>query len=185
MAKASALAYYGVVNYDGHPGVNVGGGLFKGGINQRQTTPIDTRAVMKGAQVSLYELHAKWQYQKWELSGLTALGQFDGVSDFNATGIANPVPQQFKGWYAQAAYRAWQKGDYSLVPFARYERLNTALGFAGLPPGLTPTHDPDTRTVTAGFSFYLHPQVVLKMDVQRFLNNSQLDRVNLGVGFHY
>jgi hypothetical protein len=177
------MAYYGVVNYDGHPGVNVGGGLFKGGLNQRQPA---TRAALKDAQVTLYELHAKWQFQKWELSGLTALGQFDGVANFNSTLSAdNPVPKQFKGWYAQAAYRAWQKGDYSLIPFARYERLNTALGYAGLPAGVTPTTDPDTRTLTAGFSFYLHPQVVLKMDVQRYLNNSQLDRVNLGVGFHY
>jgi hypothetical protein len=183
LAKAAAMAYYGVVNYDGHPGVNVGGGLFKGGLNQRQPA---TRAALKDAQVTLYELHAKWQYQKWELSGLTALGQFDGVANFNSTLSAdNPVPKQFKGWYAQAAYRAWQKGDYSLIPFARYERLNTALGYAGLPDGVTPTTDPDTRTLTAGFSFYLHPQVVLKMDVQRYLNNSQLDRVNLGVGFHY
>jgi hypothetical protein len=183
LARAASLAYYDVVNYNGIPGLNVGSGFFKGGFNQRQP---DTRAVMKGAGVSLYELHAKWQYQKWELSGLTALGQFDGVANFNAaTGVDNPVPKQFKGWYAQAAYRAWHKGDYSLVPFARYERLNTALGYAGLPAGLTPANDPDTRTVTAGFSFYLHPQVVFKMDVQRYLNNSQLDRVNLGIGFHY
>ena len=32
-AKSAALAYYGAVNYDGHPGVNVGGGFFQGGIN--------------------------------------------------------------------------------------------------------------------------------------------------------
>ena len=182
LARAASMAYYGVVNYDGHPGVNVGGGLFQGGINQKQP---DTQALMKGAQVTLYELHSKWQYQRWELSALGALGQFSGVADFNASGIANPVPHVFKGGYAQVAYRAWQQGDYSWVPFARYERLNTAVGYAGLTPSAMPTHTPDTRTWTAGMSFYLHPQVVLKMDAQHFLNNHQLDRVNLGVGFHY
>ena len=79
----------------------------------------------------------------------------------------------------------WRQGDYSLVPFARYERLNTAVGFSGLPQGVAPATDPDTRVMTVGASFYLHPQVVLKIDTQRYFNNSQLDRVNLGLGFHY
>ena len=109
------------------------------------------------------------------------------MAAFNAAGVSgtNPVPDEFRGWYTQAAYRLWRQGDYSLVPFARYENVNTAVGFSGLPQGLMPQTDPDTRVVTVGASFYLHPQVVLKVDTQRYLNNSSLDRLNVGVGFHY
>jgi hypothetical protein len=36
-----------------------------------------------------------------------------------------------------------------------------------------------------GASYYLHPQVVVKMDLQKYVNNSTLDRFNMGLGFHY
>jgi hypothetical protein len=72
-----------------------------------------------------------------------------------------------------------------LWPFARYERLNTALSYSGLPEGVAPAIRPDTRTVTVGANYYLHPQVVLKMDYMRFLNDSTRDRFNLGVGFDF
>ena len=182
LARAASLAYYGALNYDGVPGVNVGGSVFTGGIGQKQAgiaTP--------HARVTLAEVHAKWQVGRWDLAALAAQGHFQGVAVFNASGASasNPVPDDFRGWYAQAAYRLWRQGDYSLVPFARYERVNTALGFSGLPQGVAPVSDPDTRVMTMGASFFLHPQVVLKVDTQRYFNNSALDRVNLGVGFHY
>ena len=185
LAKAGSWAYYGALNYDGIPGFNVGGSVFSGGVAQKQ--PIAS----PNASVSLAELHAKWQVGRWDLAGLVAQGKFHQVSAFNATALTagsngiNAVPDQFRGWYAQAAYRLWRQGDYSLHPFARYERVNTALGFSGLPSGLGVPSDPDTRVMTWGASFYLHPQVVLKLDAQRYFNNSSLDRINLGVGFHY
>ena len=181
-AKAASLAYYTALNYDGVPGVNVGGSLFSGGIGQRQPT-----MASPNASVNLTELHAKWDLGSWALAGLVALGRFHDVAAFNASGAngSNPVPDVFRGGYLQAAYRLWRQGDYSLVPFTRYERVNTAVGFSGLPMGLAPATDPDTRVITVGASFYLHPQVVLKADTQRYLNNAQLDRFNLGIGFHF
>ena len=179
-AKAASLGYYGALNYDGIPGVNFGGSLFQGGIGQKQPT-----IASPNASVTLAEVHTKWQLGSWDLSALAAQGRFHDVSAFNASGNGvNPVPDQFRGWYAQAAYRLWRKGDNSLVPFTRYERVNTALGYSGL-GGLTPANDPDTKVWTVGASYYLHPQVVVKMDVQKYLNNSALDRFNMGLGFHY
>jgi hypothetical protein len=179
-AKAASLGYYGALNYDGVPGVNFGGSLFQGGIGQKQPT-----SASPNASVTLAEVHTKWQVGAWDLSALAAQGRFHDVSAFNASGNGvNPVPDQFRGWYAQAAYRLWRKGDNSLVPFTRYERVNTALGYSGL-GGLAPANDPDTKVWTVGASYYLHPQVVVKMDVQKYLNNSSLDRFNMGLGFHY
>ncbi len=179
-AKAASLGYYGALNYDGIPGVNIGGSLFQGGIGQKQPT-----IASPNASVTLAEVHTKWQIGSWDLSALAAQGRFHDVSAFNASGNGvNPVPDQFRGWYAQAAYRLWRKGDNSLVPFTRYERINTGLGYSGL-GGLAPANDPDTKVWTLGASYYLHPQVVVKMDVQKYQNNSALDRFNMGLGFHY
>ena len=182
LARAASAAYYGALNYDGVPGLNLGGSVFSGGIGQKQSS-----IATPNARLTLTEVHAKWQTGGWDLSALAAQGRFHGVATFKASGASgsNPVPDQFRGWYAQAAYRLWREGDYSLVPFTRYERVNTALGFSGLPQGLTPAREPDTRVMTVGASFYLHPQVVLKIDTQKYMNNSQLDRLNVGVGFHY
>jgi hypothetical protein len=180
-AKAASLGYYGALNFDGIPGVNFGGSLFQGGIGQKQPT-----IASPNASVTLAEVHTKWQVGSWDLSALAAQGWFHDVSAFNASGngASNPVPDQFRGWYAQAAYRLWRSGDRSLVPFTRYEQVNTALGFSGL-GGLAPANDPNTKVWTAGASYYLHPQVVVKMDMQKYQNNSALDRFNMGLGFHY
>jgi hypothetical protein len=180
-AKAASLGYYGALNFDGIPGVNFGGSLFQGGIGQKQPT-----IASPNASVTLAEVHTKWQVGSWDLSALAAQGWFHDVSAFNASGngASNPVPDQFRGWYAQAAYRLWRSGDRSLVPFTRYEQVNTALGFSGL-GGLAPANAPNTKVWTAGASYYLHPQVVVKMDMQKYQNNSALDRFNMGLGFHY
>ncbi len=181
-AKAATLATYGALNYDGLPGVNLGGSLYNGGVGQKQPD-----IASPSASVTLAEVHGRWQSGRWDVSTLAASGRFHDVSAFNATslGMSNPVPNQFRGWYGQAAYRVWNQGDYSLVPFVRYEKLNTALGFSGVPTGLAPRIEPDTRVWTVGASYYLHPQVVLKVDTQRYLNNSALDKLNMGVGFHF
>lgn len=182
LAKAKELAAYVALNYNGIPGLNIGASVFSGGVGHQQPN-----FAAPDASMQLAELHARWQPGKWDLSVLGAAGQFSNVDSLNATfaGQTTPVPNKFSGAYVQAAYHLWQQGDYSLAPFVRYEQLNTARGYSGLAAGLAPTVMPDTRLWTVGANFYLHPQVVLKLDVQRYLNDSALDRFGLGVGFHF
>jgi hypothetical protein len=190
-AKAASLGYYGALNFDGVPGMNFGGSLFQGGIGQKQSVVASTGAYMPSpdASVTLAELHTKWQVGSWDLSALAAQGWFHDVSAFNSAtssnGFNNPVPNQFRGWYAQAAYRLWRSGDESLVPFTRYEHVNTAVSYPGIFSGQVVSTGPDNKVWTTGASYYLHPQVVLKMDLQRYQNNRDLDRFNMGIGFHY
>jgi hypothetical protein len=182
LAKARTLAGYGALNYNGIPGLNVGGSVYHGGAGQKQAG-----FAAPDATVTLTEAHARWQPGRWDLSALAAAGRFGGVSALNATfaGQPTPVPDSFRGWYAQAAYKVWQQGDYAVWPFARYERANTARGFSGLPAGTAPDPQADTRQMVVGASFYLHPQVVVKADYTRVFSNSAQDRLALGIGFHY
>lgn len=181
-AKARSLAGYAAVNDNSLPGLNFGGSVYHGGAGHKQPDFAGADAT-----VSLAEAHVRWQPGRWDLSALAAAGRFGGVSALNATfaGDSTPIPSRFGGWYTQAAYRAWEQGGRSLWPFARYERLNTAKAYTGLPEGTAPAVQPDTRVVTVGANYYLHPQVVLKADYMRFLSDSQRDRFNLGVGFHF
>jgi len=182
LAFARSLATYGAVNYSGIPGFNVGGTVYYGGVGQHQPG-----FAAPDATLTLAEAHARWQPGRWDFAALMAQGRFHGVDALNATfaGQPTPVPDRFGGWYVQGAYKLWNSQEQSLWPFARYERLNTAKSFSGLPQGLAPDAQRDTRTLTVGASYYLHPQVVFKADYQRFSNDSSLDRFNLGVGFEF
>lgn len=184
-AKASNYGVYGALNFNGIPGFNVGASLFNAGVGAPTDKDGNVFAA-PNARLTLGELHARWQPGTWDLSALAAMGGFSGVSDLNATyaGKSSPVPNRFGGWYAQAAKRVWRSGDRSLAPFLRYEQLNTALGYDGL-GAQTPAIAADTRVWTAGLNFYLHPQVVFKFDVQQYLNDTSLSKLNLGVGFHF
>ncbi|HVZ44485.1 MAG TPA: hypothetical protein VHA82_11800 [Ramlibacter sp.] len=182
LALARTLAGYAAVNYSGVPGLKVGGSIFHGGAGQKQPG-----FAAPDATVTLAEAHARWQAGPWDIAALAAQGRFSGIAALNATfaGQPAPVPDRFGGWYAQGAYRVWQAGPQSLWPFARYERLNTASSYSGLPAGVIPAPLPATRTVTVGANYYLNPQVVFKVDYMRFVDDSTRDRFNLGVGFDF
>jgi len=167
LARASDLAQYASLNYNGVPGFNVGASLFTGGAGQSQP------GIDDHPRVTLWEAHTRWTPGVLDLSALYARGVIGGAGATNAANIGQPtpIPDSFYGWYAQGAYRVWQHGTYSLSPFARYERFKTAL---------------PTETVnTYGVNFYLNPNVVFKADYQSFHVDSDLDRFDLGIGLAF
>ncbi len=181
-AKAANLALYGALNWNGIPGLNIGGGIFASKVGQKQPD-----APSPDARMMLAEVHTRWMPGNWDLSALYAEGRFSNTEALNLTLVGNPypVPKRFSGWYMQAAYKLWESGNYSLYPFARYEEYNTArsyddvlipYGYSGLPT---------EKVVTTGVSFKLHPQVVLKADYQWFREDSNRNAINLGMGFAY
>ena len=93
------------------------------------------------------------------------------------------MPKEFWGWYARAAYSVWNQGDYSLAPFIRYERFNTAAKFADLGAGLTPEAAATEGVATVGANFKLNSKVVFKADCQKFKVDTRHDRFNLGLGY--
>lgn len=182
LARAKSLSGYAALNFNGVPGLNVGASAFTGGVGQGVP---DFAA--RDARLTLWEVHSRWQPGKFDLSALYAKGRISKTADLNQTfaGQPTPVPQEFYGWYAQAAYKLWTSGDYSLAPFVRYERLNTAQSYAAMPAGLEVDTQPDERIRAAGLSFKLHPQVVIKADYRQFKQDKNKDGYNLGVGYSF
>ena len=179
LAKARDLSGFGAVNWRGIPGLLVGGSIFTGGATHGQA--------VASARVTLWDLHARWTPGRWDLSALYARASISNTAALNAARVGNPtlIPKSFYGWYTQAAYRLWSQGDYALSPFVRLEQFNTAGSFADLGAGLTPSGAAAERVVTLGANLQVAQGVVLKADYQRFRENKDADRFNLGVGWSF
>ncbi|HEY9064095.1 MAG TPA: hypothetical protein VIO33_03875 [Burkholderiaceae bacterium] len=179
LAKARDLAAFGALNWRGVPGLLLGGSLFTGNATHAQATT--------QSRITLWDLHARWTPGRWDLSGVYSRGTISNTDVLNAPLVGNTtlIPKSFDGWYLQGAYKVWSSEDYALLPFLRWEQYNTARSYADLGPGLTPEAGPTERVITLGANFQVTPQVVLKADYQRFRENKDLNRVNLGLGWSF
>lgn len=191
LANAQKLSGFVSLNYRGVPGLTLGGSVFNGG------TVKATPDMGSSQRVTLYEAHVRYQPGPWDLSALYAHGSFSHTAEANASAAAaaaangqsltNPLPASFYGWYLQAAYNA-HVGGYRLAPFVRYEKYNMAASYEGvgsgfaLPDGFPVPHD---TVYTVGANFYLNPNVVFKVDYQRFKINRDFSRLDLGLGVQF
>ncbi len=123
-AKAANLSGYGALNWRGYPGLLLGGSIFAGKAGQEQPDFPSQNAV-----VTLAEAHARWTPGPFDLSALYARGHISDTAPYNQTVVGNPtlIPQDFYGWYAQAAWYAWQRGDYQFAPFVSLPALQHRL----------------------------------------------------------
>lgn len=195
LARASDLSVYGSLEYRGIPGLLVGGSVFSGGALQdnadfRQDGDLPDFTGIK-SRVTLWDVHARWQYRGFDLQGLYARGTIshaDAIDNaliaYNmANGEERPlVPSAFYGWLVQGAYSFGLGGDMTLSPFLRYERFNTQ---ARLPLGLSSDPENRDRVLTAGVSFHPLTEVVVKADYQKYFDNSGNDRINVGLGYMF
>ncbi|NEX62816.1 porin [Noviherbaspirillum galbum] len=182
LAKSRDLSVHGALNWRGVPGLLLGGSVFTGKAGHR-TAGFQAQ----DARVTLWDLHARYTPGRWDLQGVYARGQISNVDALNLTLVGNPtlVPTSFYGWYAQAAYQLLKSGDYSLSPFLRYEKFNTARSTTTLPAGLGGDPAADEKVVTLGANLRVGEGVVVKADYQKFREDTTRDRLNLGVGFSF
>jgi hypothetical protein len=180
LARAGDLAGFGALNYTGLPGLRFGGSVFSGGASQDQPGFDKNR-------ITLWEGHARWNPGNWDLSALYARGHISNTRPINLTLVGNPtlIPESFFGWYVEAAYRATLPNLWTLSPFARYERFNTASGYAALGAALTPDPLDDESVFAAGANLEIAPGVVVKLDYLRFRRDDGNDRFDLGVGYQF
>jgi len=185
-ANAYDLALYGALNYRA-PGLLVGGGYFTGNTGQNgQTNPL-----LKGvdARLRLWDVHAKYSIAGFDLQALYASGTLGDADKINTAILATSsapfaAPKAFSGWYAQAAYHLYRRGDVDLAPFVRYERYDI---HQQEDPANGLLQDPNNfeRVTTVGFNLKIHPQVVIKSDVQAYQTDRNKSRFNIGLGYMF
>ncbi|MBS0365289.1 MAG: porin [Proteobacteria bacterium] len=191
LANGRRLSQYAALGYNGINGLSLGAAISSG-----KAVPAATGS---DPRVTLWEGHARWTPGPFDLSALYARGTISDTAPANQAnpGTPNPIPSAFYGYFFQAAAQAWQRGDYRLDPFLRYEVYDLGQRWSGVPGpdvpagltqmspapgdfGLWPKYR--DRVWTIGTSFYLGPHVVLKADYQWFRENQDFKRFDLGLG---
>jgi len=187
LAKARDPSLYAAANWQGVPGLLLGGGVFTGKIGQG-----DAVLPVNRSRLILSEAHLRWQPGPFDFSALYTRGTISNTQDLNLQflGQPTPVPKSFWGGYVQGAWRALEWGsDSSLSPFLRYEMFNTAAAYATQPQGLGTAPLPTQRVWTLGANYYLNPNVVFKVDYQKFRYEDLVlgygNRFDLGLGYQF
>ena len=198
LANTRHLSGFAAINYRGIPGVTLGGTYFTGVAAAAAATIPDNE------RVTLWETHARYQPGKLDLEALYARGTISNTAAANELypGTPNPLPASFDGWFVQGAYNVWQSGSQHLSPFARYEKYDMGASYEGIAPGFSayptgPIPNPSAPTTfttfaiphdtvgTVGLNYYLNPNVVFKVDYQKFRVNSDFSRFDVGMGLQF
>ena len=194
LADARNLAVYGALNYR-LPGLLVGGGVFTGDTGQNGAVNGVPSPALEGvaARFTLWDVHAQYRAAGLDVQVLYAsgtLGDADKVTAaILAANQADPTqafaaPKSMKGWYVQTAYHLYKKGNFDVAPFVRYERIDIR---QAEDPANGLLQDPrnDERIKVAGVNFWVHPQVVLKADIQWYTTDKSQSRFDIGGGFMF
>lgn len=184
-AHAKDPAVFAALNWRGVPGLQLGGSWFSGNGGQGQASAFGGKL-----RVTLWDLHARYTLGALDLSTVYARGTISGTADFNTHKLGSgpdwfPIPKSFDGAYVQAAYKVWSWDDLSLSPFVRAERYNTRKSFADIGQGLTADAAPTEQAYTLGANLNVGQGLVLKADVQRFKQNKDNKRLDLGLGWSF
>jgi hypothetical protein len=144
------------------------------------------------ARFTIWDVHAQYRVAGLDLQALYTsgtLGDADKVTAAILAQAATPAdafaaPRSMKGWYAQAAYHVYKRGNFDVAPFVRYERIDIK---QAEDPANGLLQDPrnDERIKTIGVNFWVHPQVVLKADIQSYSTDKAQDAYRLGLGFMF
>lgn len=181
-APAEDVAFSGALNYTAVPGLLVGAAFYTGETGQDGITDADLKGV--DARLTLWDVHARYQKDRWDLRALYAQGHLSDAEDIKAaTGIN--AADKFYGWYAEAAYHIWKQGDHDLAPFVRYEAWDT---HDEVPGNVVRNRNNKNNVWTVGANYSPHPQVVLKADYQTFdrPDGDKGDkRLNMGMGYMF
>jgi hypothetical protein len=177
-ANAQSLAWTGRLDWTPLPGALLGGSFYTGNSNQTGSGP--------ALQTTLFDLHAEYRTHGLQLRSLYARTT-NSEGFLETLGPSNPARQTGTrqwGGYVEAGYDVLQGGSEALIPFLRWERLNTQ---AQVLPTVVPDGAMDQTVLTAGMNYLPLPNIAVKADVQRLTNGARTGRnqVNLGLGFYF
>jgi hypothetical protein len=183
-ANAEDLAWVGRLDYTGVPGLLVGGSVYAGNAGQGIETP-GGRKLSVGTRI--FEGHLEWKWRGLELRALGAQADLDDVAGLNSALDLEgdeSVGERLRGYYLQLGYDvlAGRGGARALIPFARWESLNTQ---DAVPAGFLVNPDTDIDILTLGLVYKPIEQIVLKIDYQNVDNQAGTgaDRFNVLLGY--
>lgn len=159
-AVAESLAYTGRIKYTAIPGLELAATL-----QYQEDVTQDNKSLDK-ADATLFEAHAIYNVGDFGIRALYARWDIEG-EEAEALGR-----DQQTGWYLEPSYRINEK----VGVFARYATYDNSAGNSD---------KTEENVSTIGVSYFLHENVVLKADAERYTGNSDKTGFNLGVGYQF
>jgi hypothetical protein len=178
------VAYTGRVEWVGVPGLTLGASAWTG--------KSSFLAPRLDVQVRVGEADVRYKRNRLELRGEFAQVWIDDAERLNLTagqltGVSPNIARELRGFYAEGAYRVWQRGPgRDLVGFARYENFDTQFR---MPSGYIPLKQFDRDAWIAGAAYYPDPDIAVKVDYvwQRSLSTVIIapNGFNIGIGWWF
>ena len=181
-ALAENPALVARLDYTGVAGLLVGGSAYTGNSGQGAKTGTGQEI---DAATRILEGHAQYRARGFDLRGLFATASIDDADLINTakrfTG-AQSVAESMRGWYVQGGFDVLRSTTQELMPYVRYEWLNTQ---DRVPTGFTAAPANERTVTTLGAMWKPIVNVALKADYQIISNKADtgVNQFNLALGY--
>ena len=182
-ALAEDMGVAGRFDYTGTPGLLLGLSAYSGETAQGQ----ELNGQPVGGRVRIWDAHFDYKTHGWDLRALVAGAQVSDVAAMNSLiGLegAEGIGTDMLGWYVQAGYDVLRasRSAHQLIPYVRYERVNTQRGVA---LGYSANPATDLTVTSIGAAWRPIPQAILKIDYQIHSTaaNTGVDQLNASLGW--
>ncbi|UCD24940.1 MAG: hypothetical protein JSW51_03190 [Gemmatimonadota bacterium] len=184
-AVAEDFALVARVDYSVVRGLSLGTSAYYGGSGQNNVVGSPPQVI--GAETFIWEGHSEYKAHGFDIRGLVALADVQDVAllnQFKSLENTESIGERLVGWYVQAGYDILRSINTSnqLIPFARYEHLNTQ---RRVPSGYASDPANDRRIITLGVSWKPISSFVTKAEYQFHSNqaNTGINQFNLALGY--
>lgn len=139
---------------------------------------------------TLWEVHVDYRWHGLQTRALVTQSVQGDAGEISAAidpGLTTAVGERMQGWYFEIGYDVLQiaaQTEQSVVPFCRYEALNTQDEVA---PGLAADLANDLTVKTCGVAWNPIRPIRITFDAQNFDSQAHtaVDQVNLGLGWAF
>ena len=178
LADAASLAWTGRLDWNFMPGATVGASFFSGNSNQSGEG--------KAITTTLWDVHAEYRARGLQLRGIySAIANSKGGVEAIPMGVqAREVGTKQFGGYLEVGYDLLRGGKQALIPFLRWERLNTQVEVVS---GVVADRANDQTVLTLGLNYKPIPNVAVKADYQKLENHalSGRNQFNIALGYYF
>lgn len=181
-ANATQYAWVTRADYTAVPGLLAGGSFYLG---SSSTDAVAGQSSYLGVPTRVFEVHTQYNYKALDLRAMgayTILSNIDALDARKALGLDQSIGSRQGGFYLQAGYDVLNSGKESLVPFVRWETVDTQLE---VPAGYFKNGSALIRELVAGINYKPLPQIVFKADYQWYFlgDHSGVNQTNLAFGY--
>ena len=177
-ANAASLAWTGRLDWSFVPGAMVGASFYSGNSNQSGEGMAIT--------TTLVDLHAEYRANGFQARGLftTISNSRGGVDALALASAPREVGTKQFGGYLEAGYDLLRGGKQALIPFLRWERLNTQ---SEVVSGVVADGANDQTVLTVGVNYKPIPNIAVKADYQKIENHARSGRnqFNIALGYYF